>query len=228
MNFLKDKPIIGVIGRVSDNKITINDEIRYSIIKSGGIPYLITPTSKKLYNKKYIKLTKTEKKELKSIVDNIDGLLIQGGSKWFNFDEYIYKYALKKDIPVLGICLGMQMMCKVDVDKGKAKDNTVKNNTIINHKQNKKYVHKVYINDNTKLQSIIKKKCILVNSRHRYHVEILKNLIISAKSMDGIIEAVEYKDKKFIIGLEWHPESTFDDDVYSRRLFKKFIKACKL
>ena len=160
-------------------------------------------------------------------IDNLDGLILQGGNKWYEFDEYIYKYALSKDLPILGICLGMQMMCKVDVDKGKVKDNTVKNNTTINHKQNKKYVHKIKISDNTILKKIIKRKVIKVNSRHGYHVEKLNELIVSAYSTDRLIEGVEYKDKSFVIGLEWHPESTFDDDIYSRRLFKKFIQICK-
>ena len=228
MNYQKDKPLIGVIGRVVDNKICLNDEIRYAVHKSGGIPTLILPNQKIKYNNKKIKkLTNKEKKELKRIIDNIDGLILQGGNTWYEFDEYIYKYALIKDIPILGICLGMQMMCKIDVDKGKVKDNTLRNNTIINHNQNIKYVHDIKLLENTILKKIIKKEIIKVNSRHNYHVEKLKYLKISAYSIDGLIEGVEYYDKNFVIGLQWHPESTYDNDIYSRRIFKNFIHTCK-
>ena len=216
MNYQKDKPIIGVLGRIIDNKITINNEIRYAIFKSGGIPTLLIPNNKS-----------KDKKYINKLIDNIDGLIIPGGSIWYEFDEYAYKYALNKDIPILGICMGMQMMCSVDLNNKKIKDMTVKNNTIINHKQNKKYVHKVKILDNTLLKSIIKRKKIKVNSRHSYHVENVNKLKISAYSIDGLIEGVEYPNKKFVIGVEWHPESTFDSDIYSRRIFKKFIHECK-
>lgn len=228
MNYQKDKPLIGIIGRVVNKKIVINDEIRYIVLKSGGIPILILPNQKIKYNNKKIKkLTNKEKKELNSIVDNIDGLILQGGNTWYEFDEYIYKYALIKDIPILGICLGMQMMCKMDVDNSKVYDNTVKNNTVINHNQNKKYVHEIKIQNNTKLKSIINRKKINVNSRHNYHVEKINKLNVSAYSRDGLIEGVEYPNKKFVIGLQWHPESTFDSDVYSKQIFKKFIHECK-
>ena len=222
MNYQKDKPIIGVIGRIYENKIVINDEIRYAILKSGGIPHLILPNQLE-YKKK---LTKKEKEEVKHIVHNIDGLILQGGTKWFYFDEYIYIESLIRDIPILGICLGMQMMCKVDVDVMYG-DNTKKNETIINHNQTKRYVHKVKILANTKLKSIIKRRKIKVNSRHNYHVNKIKNLKISAYSTDGLIEGVEYTNKRFVIGVEWHPETTYNKDIYSKRLFNAFISECK-
>ena len=228
MSFPKDKPIIGIIGRVIDNKICINDEIRYAVLKSGGIPFIIIPNQKQLYNKKKIKNLKvTEKRYLKKIVNKIDGLLLQGGNTWHQYDEYIYKYALKKNIPILGICMGMQMICKIDVTNSKKNDNLEKNLTYINHNQTKKYVHKVRILNNTNLSKIIKKDIIYVNSRHNYHVKKVNNLSVTAYSNDGFIEGVEYKNKKFVIGVEWHPESTFDNDAFSKRLFKSFIKSCK-
>ena len=46
-------------------------------------------------------------------------------------------------------------------------------------------------------------------------------------SDDGIIEAIERKDKKFAIGVQWHPEMIFNETDESKRLFEKLIKACK-
>ena len=45
-------------------------------------------------------------------------------------------------------------------------------------------------------------------------------------SEDGIIEAIERKDKKFAIGVQWHPEMIYNESEESQRLFKSFIKAC--
>jgi putative glutamine amidotransferase len=39
-----------------------------------------------------------------------------------------------------------------------------------------------------------------------------------------VIEAVEHPEKKFVIGVQWHPEGTWKDDPYSRKLFQAFIR----
>lgn len=228
------KPIIGIIGRVvtsksGDNTICSWEEIRLSVVKSGGIPLLILPTNDFLYNKinEVPLLTEDEKEDLYSIVDLCDGLIFQGGLEWFEYDVVVYNYALKKDIPILGICAGMQMMACIDKYKTST-DLTLPNNTSINHQEkNKKYVHSIEVIKDTLLFNIVKKKKIDVNSRHSYHIDGVKNLIISAYSPDGLIEAIEYPNKKFVLGLQWHPESMLSYDSYANEIFKSFIKMCQ-
>ncbi len=67
----------------------------------------------------------------------------------------------------------------------------------------------------------MKEEFIQVNSRHERYIPYT-NLDISAYSDDGIPEAIENKNKKFFIGVQWHPESLIDD-IYSKRLFNAFI-----
>lgn len=115
-------------------------------------------------------------------------------------------------------------MCLVDANE---KDILKKNETIINHfKKGEKYVHKVNIQDNTKLKNIVNKDVICVNSKHNYNVSKVNNLVISAYSEDGLIEAVEYKDKKFVIGIQWHPESMIEYDESANKIFDAFINEC--
>ena len=139
-------------------------------------------------------------------------------------DEIVIDYAIRCDKPLFAICLGMQALSKVlSGEKEKAYDNTIKNNTLINHLEpNKDYVHSVIIDKNSKLYSIIGEEKIRVNSRHSYHVPELDNTLVSARSSDGLIEGVELKDKKFIIGVQWHPESNLEDE-HSKKLFKAFF-----
>ena len=229
------KPIIGIISRTctdsdGDRVICIWEKTRQAIIKKGGIPFLIVPNQDVEYDsvrpKDVPRMTEEEKNDLKSMLNMCDGLLIPGGYKWFEFDEVIYKYALEKNMPILGICLGMQMMCCVDANDGIANDTTIKNETTINHHQrDSKYVHKIDINDNTKLKSIIGNDEIEVNSKHNYHVQKTKNLIISSYSEDGLIESVEYPNKNFVLGVQWHPETMLDYDDYSNKLFESFINS---
>ena len=232
------KPIIGVIGRPDmasddDKVICIWEGTRRAIVKKGGIPFLILPTQDVEYDslkpKDTPKLTEEEKNELKRLVDMCDGLLLPGGYKWYEFDEFIYNYALEKNMPILGICAGMQMMCRIDQNKNNiCKDTTVRNDTTINHHQrDKKYVHNVSIIDNTILSKIIDEKEIKVNSKHNYHVSSTANLKVSAYSEDGLIEAVEYDDKDFVIGVQWHPETMLDYDENANKIFDEFINKCR-
>ena len=129
-------------------------------------------------------------------------------------------YAIKWNKPLLAICLGMQALSKVlSGDERIGYDNTIKNNTSINHLEpNKTYVHSVIIN-------IIGEQELWVNSRHSYHVPLINNNLVNAQSSDGLIEGVELKDRKFIIGVQWHPESLIDTDEPSRKIFSKFISS---
>ena len=71
----------------------------------------------------------------------------------------------------------------------------------------------IKIKENTLLKSILKEKEITVNSVHHSYINNeLKDLVISSYSEDGVLESVEYPNKKFIVGLQWHPEVIMDKD----------------
>lgn len=227
------KPIIGVIGRPDmasddDKVVCIFESTRRAIVKKNAIPFLILPNQDIEYDSykpnEIERLTIDEKNDLKKMVDICDGLLIPGGYKWYEFDEFIYNYALLKNMPILGICAGMQMMCAIDNDE----KTVIKNNTEIDHHQReKKYVHDVLIEKDTKLFNILNETKIKVNSKHNYHANEVKKLKISAYSIDGLIEAVEYPNKDFVIGLQWHPETMLDYDINANKILDEFINKCK-
>ncbi len=227
---IKIKPIIGIVGRLysGDDNIICVEEIRLAVIKMGGIPLLILPldnidiSKKSPCNEPFY--SEEEIKDLENILNLCDGFVLPGGDTWYCLDEIVIDYAVKWDKPLLGICLGMQVLSKVlGKDERIAYDNTIKNNTFINHLEpNKDYAHSVIIDNDSKLYSIINEEKIWVNSRHSYHVPKLDYTLVSARSSDGLIEGVELKDKKFIIGVQWHPESNLEDK-YSKKLFRAFF-----
>ncbi len=222
------KPIIGVVGRFDelwdhDKAFCMWEHIQKSIDEEGGIPILLVPKHltidlKKSYNE--------EKADIQKILSLCDGLLLQGGYKWEAYDEYIYQEALALNMPILGICLGMQMMAKMDCNmKDIAYDNTVINDTKINHNdREKQYVHEVNIVKDTLLSDIVKVDTIKVNSRHRYHAEKINHLKICGYSEDGLIEAIEDPHKRFVLGVQWHPESMISYDQYASLILKRFLK----
>lgn len=227
------KKIIGVLARPTiddenDSLVALYQDVRSAILKKGGIPFIISPLNKIDYKKhKYSEipnLTEDEKEELKNMVDVCDALIIPGGYTWYNYDEFVAKYAIEKDIPVLGICMGMQLLATLYTETRCLE----KNHTNINHRQREKdYVHKVEIIEETKLNKIVETSSIKVNSKHNSHIDHVDVFKVSAYSEDGLIEAIELEDKKFVIGVQWHPEKMLDYDIYANKILDEFMKSIK-
>lgn len=191
------KPIIGIVARKSKSETGKNLNIIYSdimssIIKSGGIPIGID-------------------NNLDKYLDLCDGYVFQGGDDIdINNIKYI-RLLNKKNIPVLGICLGMQEM-----GGNKLKD-------VDNHLDNK--LHMISIDRNSLLYRIVGEDRILVNSRHKSAIYDT-NLFVSSRSNDNVIESIEDNTRRFFLGVQWHPENMYDLDVNSRKIFDYFIKMC--
>ena len=144
---------IGIIGRKNDDKITFNKEIIDVIKKYDFIPLGIIVDFENNSDNEFIKT--------KPLIDLCSGIVLQGGSDYYDIDIIITKYLHKNNIPTLGICLGMQTMAMAF--NGNMGD-------INNHKSDKLYVHSVDINKNSKLYDILKKDKIMVNSRHKSYI----------------------------------------------------------
>lgn len=226
------KPIIGILGiplydNEKSNIIALYSDCKNAVVEKNCIPFMIFPLLNiDYYGTKLSEipaLTDKEKEIYREMVDMCDGIIMPGGYRMYNFDEYVLKYAIDKDIPVLGICMGMQLLANID-------NRTYcleVNETEINHKQpNEKYIHRVKILDNTILSTIIKEKEIKVNSNHRFHISKVNKLKISAYSEDGLIEAIEMPNKKFVVGVQWHPEKLIEFDNNANQLFDAFVKEC--
>ena len=223
------KPIIGMIARVeypgNTGKLVMNEYYRRTIVKYGGNPIVIMPPQDINYTEtKYDdqeELTEEEKDMLFEQIKLCDGIVMTGGFKINKFDRFITEYLIENDIPLLGICLGMQIMSNYKRDKVWNE----KNDSFIEHRVEEGLVHDVTLDKNSKLYSIVKNDKFMVNSRHFYHAEPNENYDIVAVSDDNYIEAIEMKNKKFNIGVQWHPEDLNDDS--SRRIFESFINSCK-
>ena len=229
------KPIIGIISRSynHDGKsvIEINEEYRLAVVKGGGIPFIVVPSDNTNYGAiscpNSDNLNNSNIESLDKILSFCDGILMPGGYVWNKFDEYICQYALTRNIPILGICLGMQIMGSIEYFNTSVHDRTIKNNTVINHcQEEKEYVHRCKLNEGP-LKEILKKDYIMVNSRHNYHIISRDYFHIDAYSEDGLIEAISIPNHKFAIGVQWHPESMLEYDDDMLKIFVSFIKAAE-
>ena len=196
------KPIIGIIARpvmtMEKNFVyAAYEKIRLKIIEGGGIPIAIMPTDLKTYSldlEDKEELEEYAKEDLKKVLDLCDGFILQGGSKWYKYDEFILSYLIEKDIPTLAICLSMQLLVFLDT-----KENPLLVNDKKHQEKDLKYAHALKIFKDTLLYKILKKEKIKVNSRHQHIVKKVNNLKVEGVA-GSVIEAVTYPNKKFILG----------------------------
>lgn len=172
-------------------------------------------------------------KNLDEIARLCDGLVLPGSSigvdpkyyhdvpfpgKEYPYDEYLLDKQLldafmKEKKPILGICGGMQTL---NVYFG-----GTLNQNILHHKLSAEERHQIRIEPDSLLHEIYQQDTIEVNSFHRQAVkDLAPGFTITAKSQDGIIEAIE---KDNILGVQWHPEVLGD-----KKLFANFIKNCSV
>lgn len=229
------KPIIGIIGKVQPqygediwHRIDEVDEIRYLIVKNGGTAIMLLPTEETLkFNDNDIKddtvLTEEELNELYRQIDLCDGFILQGGLYSSNYEIELAKRIIELDKPLIGICAGFNNILRAigtDVVEDKTKSHDIYD---IN------YRHKVSIIKDTKLYDLIEKDVYDVNSIHSMIApkeKVQDYVKISSISYDGLVESFELNNKKFIIGIKWHPELMLEDE-FTKNLFKQFIEQSK-
>mgnify|MGYP001165308337 CR=1 FL=1 len=188
------------------------------IENAGGIPIIIPPAG-----------------ETTTLLDMIDGLIVSGGPdiapalynqepgpmtvefypKQDEKEISLISEALARDMPLLGVCRGMQIL---SVAHGGSLHQHL--DDVPEHKGHGGYDgtstdHAVIVEEGSKLEQIMGSS-FTVNSTHHQGVVDPGSLSISAIAKhDGLIEAVERTDKKFCIGVQWHPERGGHDQLFS-------------
>lgn len=205
----------------------LGERTRRTIQKAGGfVVPIVQPQDVDYCDTKwneFMELTDHDKLSIDTYLDMVDGVLFPGGHKVTPFDKYLLERCIERDIPTLGICLGLQLMSCYKEDF-----QVYPNETNINHFQERDddFTHKVSIDKSSLLYKILGKEEIIVNSFHRYHISENPFYDVCAISEDGFIEGIEMKDKKFHLGIQWHPEISYEFDSDSKKIIDEFIKIC--
>lgn len=180
----------------------------------------------------------------------LDGLLISGGgfdihpsyygerpirqlgtvkAQRTEFELDIAAAALKKDLPILGICGGEQAL-NVVLGGTLYQDIGAQVANASEHEQSDKKNcggHRVQIPYGTRLRAIVKQPSLEVNTTHHQAVKQLgKGLIIDAIADDSVIEGIESTRHTFVLGVQWHPEVLAPRRQGHRRILTAFIDAC--
>lgn len=145
-------------------------------------------------------------------------------------DLLVLAEAEKLKIPVLGICFGMQVL---NVFRGGTliQDIEAEIPNCIKHEQGiplARNSHSIVVEKESILSSLIEDEKATVNSHHHQAIgKIGKNLKATAWAKDEVIECIEDTGKdNFVMGVQWHPELSWDKNYLSRRIFERFIQEC--
>ena len=225
---MQRKPIIGISPNYSyeTKEYSLHEDYVLAIEKAGGFPILLLPHQ--------------------GLPDFLDGLLLTGGGDIDPLlfgeepllqngeinplrDAYEIKLcqeAFARNLPMLGICRGMQVMNIVTGGKI-YQDIYAQTNTTLKHTQQAPRfygTHSIFVEEHSLLASLWESKQTTVNTLHHQSCSVPgKGFKVIAKSADGLIEAIAHEDCAFAVGVQWHPEAMKTEEM--GLLFSAFLKA---
>ena len=228
--------LIGLTPSLTEKgNFTQNQDYVDAVFRAGALPVLLPLTS--------------EEAALREMLNRIDGLLLTGGAdvspgmygeetlpccgetepRRDKMEFALCRMALEMDMPILAICRGHQVLSTA-LGGNMYQDVAEQFSPALKHPQYdipRDKVHSVRVEKDSLLYRITGLEEFEVNSRHHQAVKVPgKGLKINAHASDGLIEGVELPGKKFVLGIQWHPEALSDRYPEAQELFNAFVRAC--
>ncbi len=235
------RPLIGIpchalIRAETGRPIYANNRSYVHAVESGGgLPILIPMMN--------------DRTTLTSLLSRLDGLLLPGGidlhpSRYgeevhpltqefdIELDEFeitLASWALQQDIPVLGICRGMQLINVVlggtlyqDIDH-QYPDSIAHSNRHLPHTH---LAHHIVVEPGSRMEKILGAGEVWVNSLHHQAIKDPgKDVRITGHAPDGVPELLEVTSCRFVIAAQSHPEEIYSIEPAFKRLFSAFVQA---
>ena len=226
----KQKPVIGITANYGEGTCKLAEGYYKSVVAAGGVPVLMPPVA--------------DKDVIINTLEHIDGLLLSGGADFnplycgeeplpglhgINSERDLpelltVRLAYNRQIPMLGICRGIQTLAMA-LDGKVAQD--ISTTQTVKHTQDASRdvpTHTVNIEKDSILYTLYNNSSrIAVNSFHHQAVnEPGKRFRVTATAQDGVIEAIESSEFKSIMGVQWHPECLGDNEGLP--LFRWLVK----
>lgn len=217
----------------------VNIDYKNAVIRAGGIPVMIPQN--------------LLPEQVEVLVERLDGVIVSGGGdihpryygqeathpRLMNIDmvrdeteRHLVCAALKRDLPLLAICRGHQMLNvalggTLYQDIATLYSADLKHDYFFGAERSNYLAHRIEVERGSKLAQLLGHTHMKTNSRHHQAIDKLgEGLVVTARAMDDdTIEAVEHPEKRFVIGVQWHPENLQDTVLEMRGLFSGLVEA---
>lgn len=212
------RPIIAITGNYGERGCELAPGYYESVLAAGGVPLVIPPS--------------TRVDGLVALLDRVDGILFSGGADlnplWVGEEPIpqlggvnpvrdeqellLVRLAADRQIPMLGICRGMQVMAAAlggRVYQDTASQRPTDAPLLLKHSQQAprdEATHHIYIEEGTTLHRLFGTRLAVNSFHHQAVAEVGAGLRVSARAADGEIEAFESAERRSIMGVQWHPE----------------------
>ena len=231
-------PVIGISGNFREGDCTLAQAYYMSVLEAGGTPVVIPSYD--------------NDKALVSLLDTLDGIVLSGGAdidpdylgeepldcvsinpRRDRQELTLVHLAVDRQIPVLGICRGIQVLAAALGGKLYQDIKTQHDRPCIEHSQTIARglpSHEVKLEKDSLLYGFFGKETLAVNSFHHQAVkEVPAGFRVTAFAPDGIIEGMESTAFRPILGVQWHPECfLLENDRTMMPIFSWLIEQAEL
>jgi len=218
--------------------VQLSEMYTQAVQRAGGIPIVLPSTLDEI--------------ELHGLFEVLDGFLLTGGGDIdpavFNGEHHpnvygidnardfleieLVRYAAHNNIPFLGICRGVQVINvalggTLFTDIHAQLPDAERHDWFPNHPRNK-IVHHIRIETGSRLSGLAGGTTLPVNSLHHQGLDAIpSSLTAVARAADGLVEAVELRDHRFGLGVQWHPEWLVES-AGNQGIFEGLVRAAAL
>ncbi len=232
----EDKPLIGIsLGYSSKN--SVNSAYVDAVIRNGGVPYLVPVTD--------------DVEILRQIVSELDGIVFSGGEdfdpgffgaekhpnlEYVNdkrdlYDLTLFKLASDRNVPILGICRGLQLM-NIAMGGTLYQDIPSEKPSDIDHRPNlggSYLAHSVKLLPGSRAHKLLGADSVMVNSLHHQGIwELAPGLKVSGWSNDSIPEVIEASPYRPMLAVQFHPEILSKKDSTFNNLFRFLVEEAEV
>ena len=243
-------PIIGITATLKEDTDTVAErplgrfvrtDLDYveGVAAAGGAPVVLPPVG--------------DERTAGAVVRSLDGLLLSGGSdldpSYYGeepdpelgptiperdaFEMALVGLALRRGIPIFGICRGMQVL-NVALGGTLYQDLPSQwDRDVFKHRQaTPKWqpTHEVEVEDGSYIAGVMDREMVKVNSYHHQGVkDLAEGLVVTGRSADGVVEAVEARNisEHWLLGVQWHAEAMRGAGPQQESLFEAHVSAAE-